>query len=94
VGLVVDLGGSRTVHGVDLTLVGQPTGVSLYLTAKVPGDPERLTPVGQDQAAGADASFELEGAPTGRYLTVWLTSLPQVAGGYKGGIADLVVSGS
>jgi hypothetical protein len=68
--------------------------VSLYLTAKVPGDPERLTPIGQDQAAGASASFELEDAPTGRYLTVWLTSLPQVAGGYKGGITELVVSGS
>ena len=46
VGLVVDLGQSRAVRRVDLTLVGQPTALSLYLTDTVPDNPEKLTPVG------------------------------------------------
>ena len=45
------------------------------------------------QAAPAATSIDLDGAPTGRYLTIWLTSLPTVAGGFKGGIVDLVVAG-
>ena len=45
------------------------------------------------QADSAAASVDLDDAPTGRYLTVWFTSLPAVAGGYKGGIVDLVVAG-
>ena len=93
VGLVVDLGQSRAVRRVDLTLVGVPTALSLYLTDDVPTNPEELTPVGEVQADGAAATVDLDDAPTGRYLTIWFTSLPAVDGGYKGGIVDLVVAG-
>ena len=93
VGLVVDLGQSRAVRRVDLTLVGVPTGFSLYLSDDVPTNPEELTPVGEVQADGAAATVDLDDAPTGRYLTIWFTSLPAVDGGYKGGIVDLVVAG-
>ena len=93
VGLVVDLGQSRAVRRVDLTLVGLPTALSLYLSDDVPTNPEQLTPVGEVQADSAAASVDLDEAPSGRYLTIWFTSLPGVAGGYKGGIVDLVVAG-
>ena len=93
VGLVVDLGQSRAVRRVDLTLAGQPTSLSLYLSDTVPGNPEELTAVGEAEAAQATTSIDLDGAPTGRYLTIWFTSLPTVPGGYKGGIVDLVVAG-
>jgi hypothetical protein len=93
VGLVVDLGQSSAVRRVDLTLVGQPTTLSLYLSDEVPANPEQLTPVAEVQANGAAAGIDLDDAPTGRYLTIWFTSLPAVAGGYKGGIVDLVVAG-
>ena len=93
VGLVVDLGQSRTVRRVELTLVGQPTTLALYLSDDVPDNPEQLTPVAKVQANSAAASVDLEDAPTGRYLTVWFTSLPAVPAGYKGGIVDLVVAG-
>ena len=59
----------------------------------MPDNPEQLTPVAKVQANSAAASVDLEDAPTGRYLTVWFTSLPAVPGGYKGGIVDLVVAG-
>ncbi len=93
VGLVVDLGQSSAVRRVDLSLVGQPTAVSLYLSDEVPANPEQLTPVAELPTASAAASVDLDDAPTGRYLTIWFTSLPAVAGGYKGGIVDLVVAG-
>ena len=93
VGLVIDLGRTRAVRRVDLTLVGQPTDLSLYLTDSPPGNPEELKPVGQLDAAGTTAGVDLDSAPTGRYLTVWLTSLPHVSDGFKGGIVDLVVAG-
>ncbi len=93
VGLVVDLGRSRAVRRVDLTLAGQPTTLALYLSDTVPTNPEELTPVGKAEAAPATTSIDLARAPTGRYLTIWFTSLPGVDGGYKGGIVDLVVAG-
>ena len=93
VGLVVDLGQSRAVRRVDLTLVGLPTALSLYVSDDVPTNPEQLTPVAEVQADSAAASVELDAAPSGRYLTIWFTSLPGVPGGYKGGIVDLVVAG-
>jgi len=93
VGLVVDLGQARAVRRIDLTLVGQPSTLSLYLSDTVPGNPEELTPVGEVDASAASISVDLDEAPIGRYLTVWFTSLPTVNGGYKGGIVDLVVAG-
>ena len=59
----------------------------------VPTNPEQLTPVAEVQADSAAASVDLDAAPSGRYLTIWFTSLPAVPGGYKGGIVDLVVAG-
>jgi hypothetical protein len=94
VGLVVDLGKSHAVRSVDLTLVGQPTSLSLYLTDQVPTNPEALQPVAKLDDAGPSSSVDLAAAPTGRYLTIWLTALPQVAGGFKGGIAEVAVTGS
>ena len=93
VGLVVDLGQSRAVRRVDLTLAGEPTTLALYVSETVPANPEALTPVAEAEAAPATSSIDLDGAPTGRYLTIWFTSLPDVDGGYKGGIVDLVVAG-
>jgi hypothetical protein len=93
VGLVVDLGQSRAVRRVDLSLVGQPTALSLYLSDTVPANPEELTPVAKVPAAPATTSVDLDDAPTGRYLTIWFTALPTVDGGFKGGIVDLVVAG-
>lgn len=88
VGVVVDLGAARDVRRVVVDLVGAPTGVSLFLTDTDPEDLAGLSPVARDEA---DARFDAELEATGRYLVVWLTSLPAVDGGFRGGIADIVV---
>jgi serine/threonine protein kinase len=94
VGLVVDLGQSRAVRRVDLSFVGQPTAFSIYVTDEVPDNPEQLKPAAKEQADSTSTSVTLGNAPSGRYLTIWFTSLPSVDGGFKGGISEVVVSGS
>lgn len=93
VGLVVDLGEERAVRRVDLELVGAPTSFSLYLTSEIPDNPEELQPVAVAEAVSTPAGFDLPDAPTGRYLTVWLTSLPEVNGGFRGGVTEVRVAG-
>ncbi len=90
---MVDLGQARAVRTVELSLVGAPTALSVYVTDTVPTDVERLTAAGEVTADEATASLDLPAGTSGRYLTVWLTSLPAVADGFKGGIVDLVVAG-
>ena len=93
VGLVVDLGASRAVRSVQLNLAGAPTSLSLYLTDDPPTGVDGLTAVADVDADSDQATAELADAPTGRYLTIWLTALPPADGGFKGGIVDLVVVG-
>lgn len=92
VGLVVDLGSPHDVDSIDLTFVGAPTGWSLYLTDTAPKAVADLTPVTTGTARGEQARAELDGA-SGRYLTVWLTSLPEADGGFRGGVAEVTVRG-
>lgn len=95
VGLVVDLGEARDVSGVELALVGStaetPTGVSLYLSETEPEAVADLTSVADDVATGDRLDLELEAA--GRFLVVWLTSLPSVGDGFQGEVAEVVVLG-
>ena len=93
VGLVVDLGASRAVRAVDLTLAGTPTTLSLYLTDDAPTGVADLTAVAELEADTDRASVDLDDPPTGRYLTVWLTALPPTDGGFRGEVVDLVVAG-
>ncbi len=91
VGLVVDLGESTAVREVDLQLVGAPTTAELYLTDEEPDDVADLEPVGEIEATDRRGATELSGEESGRYLVVWLTSLPAVDGGFRGEVGEVVV---
>ena len=65
---------------VELTLIGSPTGIALYLGDTPPTDVAEMEPIATDDAAER-SRITVADAPTGRYLTVWLTSLPQVPAG-------------
>ncbi|MEO5853567.1 MAG: protein kinase family protein [Nocardioides sp.] len=88
VGVVVDLGAETDVRRVRVDLVGEPTGVTLFLAAEAPSVVAGLEPVAQETAS-ARLDVPVEG--TGRYLVVWLTSLPEIEGGFRGEIAEIVV---
>ena len=92
VGLTLDLGRVHDVAAADLVLVGAPTKLSLYVTDKPPTSVSGLT-----AAATVDAKtrqrVSLDQPATGRFLTVWLTSIPLSDGGYRGEIAEVTVRG-
>ncbi|MCW2791046.1 MAG: serine/threonine protein kinase [Nocardioides sp.] len=93
VGLTIDLGARSAVSSVDLTLVGAPTGVSLYLTDRLPTEVRDLTPVAEETMSGPRKRVTLDEPVSGRYLTVWLTSLPETDGGFRGEVAEVAVRG-
>ena len=94
VGLVLDLGGSGEVGEVALTLVGQPMAVSVYVTETAPRGVRGLTPAASATADGTDLEIALDEPATGRFVTVWLTSLPAVEGGFRGAVAEVEVLGT
>jgi hypothetical protein len=93
VGLVVDLGGSHRVSEVELQLVGAPTSYSLFVTDQAPTAVKGLQPVATETARTTRSRVVLDTPATGRYLTVWLTSIPAADGGFRGGIAEVSVLG-
>ncbi|KAA1415407.1 hypothetical protein F0U44_20650 [Nocardioides humilatus] len=98
VGLYLDLGAVREIAAVDLDLVGSPTDVQLFVTDTLPEAAPTGEPVAADTASAGDltlepASPEGDTAVTGRYVVVWFTSLPVVSGGYRVGLAEVVVHG-
>jgi serine/threonine protein kinase len=93
VGLVVDLQGRKSVGAVDLTLVGAPTGVSVYVTDQQPTGIRDLKPAASETVEGERTRITLDEPVQGRYVVVWLTSLPAVEGGFRGEVAEVVVRG-
>ena len=93
VGLVIDLGAVHDVSVVDLTFVGAPTSASLYVTEQAPTAVAGLSPAATVEASGTRERVTLDKPVRGRYLTVWLTSLPQADGGYRGEVAEVAVRG-
>jgi hypothetical protein len=88
----VDLGSSQEVSDVDLTLVGEPSDVNIYLSDQAPSGIAGLTPVAT-VAAAEQERVTLDEAATGRFLVLWFTSLPAAEGGYRGEVAEVVVRG-
>jgi hypothetical protein len=94
VGLVLDLGATGGVSEVDLTLGGAPTSVSVYVTDTAPRGVRGLSPAATATATGPELSVTLDEPVAGRYVVVWLTSLPQVDGGFRGEVAEVSVLGT
>jgi serine/threonine kinase PknH len=92
VGLVIDLGKRRTVTAVTATLVGEPTEVSITVSADAPAGVDDLEPV-QTFTAKPSLRANLDEPSVGRYVTLWLTSLPEVDGGFQAQVAEVVVRG-
>lgn len=91
VGLVVDLGSKQGVRQVKVTFDGAPTAASVYVTARPPSGAPTGDPAGTKTDAGQEWRLSLDRAVSGRYVTVWLTSLPPAPGGYRGGVAEVEV---
>jgi hypothetical protein len=97
VGLYLDLGAALPVVGLNLTLVGDDSGLEI----RVPTDggtqaPENLddwTVVAEFDSAGSELPVILDAPVTARYVLVWFTRLPPQGGDFRGGVAEAEVLG-
>jgi len=92
VGLAVDLGARKRLASVRLTLGGSPTDLQI-LTAPgriaKPNDTSGLDVSASAKGVGGTTTVRLDKPVTTRWFVVWLTSLPPVAGGFQGSIAEI-----
>ncbi|WP_432477932.1 hypothetical protein [Nocardioides sp. GXQ0305] len=93
IGLVVDLGESQEVGQVDLTTLGSPMDVSYYVTEDDPTAVAGLRPVASGTVEDDSLRTTFDEPATGRYLIVWITSLPQVGSDFRAEIAEVEVKG-
>ena len=92
VGLVIDLGATRAVRQVVVTTEGGQTSLAAYVTSEPPTGISGLTPVGTASGDG-QLTIDLAEPVSGRYVTLWLTLLPQVGDGFRGTITEVKVLG-
>jgi hypothetical protein len=94
VGLLVDLGQARDVGSVDVTLQGSPSTVELL------GSTDEAPPTGVDgldrlatgEATGTEVTLTPKEPTSARWLVVWLTRAPDVGGGFRGAVSEIVVN--
>lgn len=92
VGLLVDLGAPRSVGKVTLDLVGNGTDLQV-LTSNDPGsDPQDYELMAQATEAGERVSLKGPDPSSARYVLIWMTGLPQVDGGWRGGIREITIT--
>jgi hypothetical protein len=91
VGLLVDLGKPQKIGSVVLEMVGSGTTLSLLDSngSAAPTSDKEMTTAAQQTNAPAQVTIKLATPTTARYWVVWLTALPAVSGGFRGGIAEI-----
>lgn len=92
VGVLLDLGAPRAVGQVSLDLVGNGTDLQV-LTSDQPGsNPNDYELLAQATEAGEHVTLKNPDPTSARYVLIWMTGLPQVDGGWRGGIREVTVS--
>ncbi len=90
VGLLLDLGRNQDVATVEVSLGGRPTILAAYLFDEAPTETPTGDPAAEANATNSTADLELPAESSGRYLLVWLTSLPN-PDRFRGEINEIVV---
>jgi hypothetical protein len=94
VGLVLDLGSSRQVSSVTVSLVGEDNDLQIRLADNLGQSVTDYTKVAASTGASGRTELTLAKPAQGRYVLVWLTKLPAVNGGFRGQLSEVVVHGS
>ncbi|MBO0841750.1 MAG: hypothetical protein J2O46_01090, partial [Nocardioides sp.] len=92
-GLVLDLKGEYAVNRIKLDLVGQPTGISVYVGDSPWTHAPKGAPAGSN-TLGTSGDVVLNDKPEGSYVLVWITKMPQVPAGFRAEINEVQVVGS
>lgn len=92
VGLMLDMGEHTSFRSVRVLLADGGTSLQMY-TGDQP-DRTRMTSVASVTDASGETALRPEEPAEGRYILLWLTELPPVSDGYRGGVAEIVVHGT
>ncbi len=90
VGLLFDLGDTQKISEIELDVVGAPTQVQAFVYDDAPTG----VPTGDPAAKGTATLDQLVLRPndaSGRYVLVWITSLPTVSDGFRAEISRVVI---
>lgn len=98
VGLVLDLGEPREVSAVEVRAGQGRTALALYAADEAPTAAPTGSPAATAEGSGRlalvpEPSGEEPAPVVGRYLVLWLTSLPEVAGDFRAELSEVVVRG-
>ncbi|GAB2980043.1 protein kinase family protein [Nocardioides montaniterrae] len=94
VGILLDLGSTRTVADVQVQLIGDPTAASLYLSAEKPTGAPTGAPAAHATSSGGTLRLTPatdSSSTTGRYALIWLTGLPHVSDGFRATLTEVTV---
>ena len=89
---MLNLNKALVVREIRVTVLGGPTTVQAFVTDEAPTGIADLTPVAYATGEGELVLSPEEGAG-GRFVTIWLTQLPQVGDGFRGEVAEVQVLG-
>ncbi|MGB7980840.1 MAG: protein kinase family protein [Candidatus Nanopelagicales bacterium] len=92
VGLLLDLGAPRTIGAVLLDLVGNGTDLQVLTSNDAGTNPQDFDLMAQATEAGEEVRLKAADPTSARYVLVWMTGLPQVDGGWRGGIREVEVT--
>ncbi|MGV1004417.1 MAG: protein kinase family protein [Candidatus Nanopelagicales bacterium] len=93
VGLLFDLGAPRSVKQVKLTLVGNGTDLQVLTSTEKGTNPKDFDLMAQATEAGEKVTLKSPKPVSARYVLIWFTGLPQVDGGWRGGVREVKISG-
>jgi putative peptidoglycan lipid II flippase len=95
VGIWFDLGKAQDVGSIDLTLLGEGSDVELMVAPEAAEDAptavDGWSKFGEKSDAGSKAAIKAAEPVKTRFVMVWFTKLPAESGGYRGGVAEIVV---
>jgi hypothetical protein len=92
VGVLFDLGAPRSIGRVTLDLVGNGTDLQVLTSNEDAADPQDYDVMAQATEAGEQVTLKNPKPSSARYVLVWMTGLPQVDGGWRGGIREIEIS--
>ncbi len=92
VGILLDLGAPRTVGAVILDLVGNGTDLQVLTSNEKGENLQDFDLMAQATEAGATVRLRAADPTSARYVLVWMTGLPQVDGGWRGGVREVRVT--
>jgi hypothetical protein len=92
VGILVDLGAPRSIGKVTLDLVGNGTDLQVLTSNEPAPNPQDYDLMAQATEAGEKVVLKNPKPTSARYVLIWMTGLPQVDGGWRGGIREMQIS--